>query len=325
MFDNTSLALIGVGVWGKNYIKTIENIDGITLKKIVCKNINKNKYLESKYDITDNLSEVTESSDIDGIIISSPPKTHFKIALEAIKNKKPLIVEKPFTLSSKEAQLLLDFALEKKVNIRVDHIYLYHPSYRFLKEYISGKKHLKSISSDAGNYGPFRNDISPLWDWGPHDLSMCLDLLGEMPLKVNAKITKKDLNLIKNNSNINVNLTFKDNKYAELNFGNLMKNKKRFFKVNFENESYIFDPLKSNHIQELRQNKLNKIKKNIISESLCIGKSPLEILLNEFVEDIKNSKFQIRDLKIAKSVVTILEKIESILEKDPNNQIVEKS
>ena len=39
MFDNTSLALIGVGVWGKNYIKTIENIDGITLKKILVKTL----------------------------------------------------------------------------------------------------------------------------------------------------------------------------------------------------------------------------------------------------------------------------------------------
>ena len=38
---------------------------------------------------------------------------------------------------------------------------------------------IKSIRSVSGNIGPYRDEWSPLWDWGPHDLSMCLSLVEE--------------------------------------------------------------------------------------------------------------------------------------------------
>ena len=44
----------------------------------------------------------------------------------------------------------------------------------------------------GGNYGPFRMDVSSLWDWGPHDLSMCLEIIGKYPSKVKAEFLKKD-------------------------------------------------------------------------------------------------------------------------------------
>ena len=37
MMTHTKLALVGPGVWGENYIKTIDKIDGINLNKLFVK------------------------------------------------------------------------------------------------------------------------------------------------------------------------------------------------------------------------------------------------------------------------------------------------
>ncbi len=309
----TRLALVGPGVWGNNYIKTIEKMEGIILKKIVCKNTKQKFDLEKNYYVTDNLKEVTESNEIDGIIIATPPSTHFQIAIEAIKNKKPIIIEKPITLNSQDATSLIDLASKYKVNVRVNHIYLYHPMYRLLKKYIKDKIDLKFIFSQSGNFGPFREDVSPLWDWAPHDLSMCLDLIGEMPDELDAKFTKEIPNLNGNMANIRVKLGFKKHQFAELNFGNLMKEKKRFLRLDFKKSSYIFDPLKYNFIQEVKFPKQKNTKLSKIEDYAKTEKSPLENLLNEFVCDIKNGRFQMQDLNLAKNTVLIIELIQNKL------------
>ena len=253
MQSEISLGLIGVGKWGINYIKTIENIDKVNLKKIACLKPKNKLELFKNYELTDNWREITESSDIDGVIIATPPKSHFEIAKEAIQNKKPIILEKPITLSSSHANLLINLALKNKVLVKVNHVYLYHPIFRFLKNHISKRLDLISIYTLSGNYGPFRKDVSSLWDWAPHDLSMCLDLIGEMPLKIDSKFTKKsETNNF--NSNININLRFKKNIYAELNIGNLMQFKERFLRLDFTNTSYIFDPIRYKYIQEKKNN-----------------------------------------------------------------------
>ena len=310
------LGLIGVGAWGSNYVKTVENIHGMEIDLIACKNPNNKSYLQDIYRVVDCWQEVITCPRIDGIIIASPPSTHYEIAAEAIKNKKQLIIEKPITLSSYEAKILLELSVENKVNVKVNHIYLYHPMYIFLKEYIQQKKDLNSIITLSGNFGPFREDVSPLWDWAPHDLAMCLDLMGEIPSKIEAKYNKLEFTSKQNKSNIFTKLSFSNNKYAMLEFGNLMKSKKRFMKLNFANGSYIFDPIRYKHIQKENNFQLEEIEQKKITEDVSFEDSPLEVLLKDFMKDIKINRFKMDDLKLSISVIKTIEQIDMILEKD---------
>tara|TARA_B100001248_G_C27398834_1_gene468024 strand:- start:1763 stop:2719 length:957 start_codon:yes stop_codon:yes gene_type:complete len=310
MSPKVNLGLVGAGVWGRNYIKTIEQIEGVVLKKIVCKNPQKKSPLFPKYEVTNDWLELTKSNIIDGVIIASPPSTHFDIALEFIKNKKSVIIEKPLTIKAKDAEFLTNLAIKNKVNVKVNHVYLYHPMYRFLKEIIDDKTKINSIYSYSGNYGPFREDISPLWDWGPHDIAMCLDFFGDIPRVIEAKITKGISGHENKKFNVCVHLTFENNRFAELNFGNIMTRKERLFKLNFTNFSYIFDPVKYKHIKKENICNSKKLSKKIIPKNMNLEQTPLEILIKEFVEDIKNSRFEIKELRLAKDVIILLEKIE---------------
>ena len=40
---------------------------------------------------------------------------------------------------------------------------------------------IREIAAVAGNRGPYREDVAVLWDWGPHDVAMALDLVGASP------------------------------------------------------------------------------------------------------------------------------------------------
>ena len=67
------LGLIGVGAWGINYVKTVENIHGMEIDLIACKNLNNKSYLQDIYRVVDCWQEVITCPRIDGIIIASPP------------------------------------------------------------------------------------------------------------------------------------------------------------------------------------------------------------------------------------------------------------
>ena len=249
------LGLIGAGKWGVNYIKTIELMKGIELRIIACKNsISRKKALFPNYKFTNSWKEVVESNEIDAIIIATSPILHYEIAASCIKNRKPILVEKPLTLCVDNAESLIYLAEKNKINVKVNHIYLYHPAFRLLKKSLATELNLKSIYSVSGNYGPFRKDISPLWDWGPHDVSMCLAIMNEFPTRIEAKYTKREQYSGNYRSNINIKLYFKEGKYADLNFGNLMKNKTRYLKVNGQSSTFIFDPINNINIKKEKNN-----------------------------------------------------------------------
>ena len=313
MSQEIKIGLIGAGKWGVNYLNTIKNAEGVVIKKIACKTLSGKESLLQDYEITDKWQELIFSSEIDGIIIASPPSTHYEIAAESIRNGKPLIIEKPLTINLEEAQLLLELQKKYQTIVKVNHIYLYHPLFRILKKKMRNKVNIKSIYTCGGNYGPFRRDVSSLWDWGPHDLSMCLEIIGEYPSKIKAEFEKKDNKDGVKSSNLKLVLDFKSRRYAEIHIGNLMQKKNRFLKVNLEGCSYIFDPINYKEIKEIRDFEVSSFAKSINNDDLLIEKSPLEILINEFKEDICSGNSSPNDLNLAVNIVDILKKVEEIL------------
>ena len=60
---------------------------------------------------------LVKSSEIDGIIIATPPETRFKLAKEALENNKHLLLEKPVAINSREIEELQRISLIKNLKI----------------------------------------------------------------------------------------------------------------------------------------------------------------------------------------------------------------
>lgn len=164
---STTLALIGIGKWGKNYLESCKGLPGIDIG-----------YILQKSQKSVSLTSLLKKSDIDGFIIASPTSTHYKIAKKLIANNKNVLIEKPVTDSYKSTKILYDLSKKHpKSIVMAGHIQLYDPAYRQIKKNIKYIGKIKSLEY-IGLKSPKRNDVSVFWDWGVHPIYLFTDILG---------------------------------------------------------------------------------------------------------------------------------------------------
>jgi predicted dehydrogenase len=110
------------------------------------------------------------------------------LAREALLAGRHVLVEKPITLKSCEAEELVDIAKRKERILMVDHLLEYHPAIRKLKDLVNQGNlgRLLHLTSERLNLGVIRSEENALWSLAPHDISVILYLLGEEPVEVAA-------------------------------------------------------------------------------------------------------------------------------------------
>ena len=84
--------------------------------------------------------DLVNDSEIDGIIIATPPAPRYKLALDAIKKGKHLLLEKPTCLKSDEVEELQRNSLQRNLKIAVDYEYRAVPLFMQAKRMINDKK-----------------------------------------------------------------------------------------------------------------------------------------------------------------------------------------
>ena len=184
-----SIAVIGSGYWGKNLVR---NFHQLSVLKLICdKNeriLNQFKKEYPKVETCLHLEDVFANEEIKAVVIATPAETHFELAYKSLSAGKHVFVEKPLALTEKEGQDLIKLAERTKLILMVGHILQYHPAVIKLKELIRtgelGK--IQYLYSNRLNIGKIRNEENILWSFAPHDISVILMLLGEIPESIYA-------------------------------------------------------------------------------------------------------------------------------------------
>lgn len=307
------LALVGLGLWGNNFIETAAKIKNCRIKYIVATKLSTLSKFPSNYIKTTNYSDLLRYSDIDGIIIATPGSTHFPIVEALIKKKVPLFVEKPLTINYKETLLLQKLAKKIKTPLMVGHIYLYNPAFKTAKQVLPQIGKIRYMSFKGYNYGPFRSDMSALWEWAPHGVAMSIDLLQEMPQSVNAWAINTLRPKEKLYDNFSICLHFKKNRTVVLECGWLYPLKRREMMILGTKGSIIFDDLASSKITLLdhlgpivKQNRILEETPTSIYPSYS-SKTALEMELKEFLDVIEINKLPLTDIDHAVDVARIID------------------
>ena len=187
--NNYKICVVGAGNWGVNHIRTLKELN--SLGGIVEKNADIVSSLKHKYPkcIYHNHLDDAFCGGYDGFIVATPPNSHYKIAKRIIEAvEKPLLVEKPLTLNLQEAIALNNLAKEKKVNLMVGHLLLFHPAFKKIKSLIKSGKlgEIQYIYSNRVNLGKVRSDENVFWSFAPHDIALFNYFFNENPLDVNS-------------------------------------------------------------------------------------------------------------------------------------------
>lgn len=184
-----NIAVVGCGYWGKNLVRNFAQLGALhTLCDVDAEKLRQNLGLYPGVNAERSFAEVIRKDEIRGVVIASPAALHYSMAKEALSAGKDIFVEKPLALRIEEGRELVELAEEKGRILTVGHVLEYHPAITKLKQLVDqgelGK--IQYIYSNRLNLGKFRTEENILWSFAPHDISVILLLLHEMPQEVSA-------------------------------------------------------------------------------------------------------------------------------------------
>jgi predicted dehydrogenase len=187
----TKVGIIGAGYWGINHVRTFNSLTTCELVRVADlspANLKKVNGISGAIDATDDYKKVIEDDGIDAVVIATDAPTHHKLAVEAIKAGKHVLVEKPLALTVADGEDMVAQAQSSSRILMVGHILLYHPAVTMMKKFVTSGElgDVYYLFSQRVNLGKVRSNENALWSLGPHDISIMLYLTGKEPQEVSA-------------------------------------------------------------------------------------------------------------------------------------------
>ena len=103
--------LVGFGHGGTIFhAPFLDAIDGLELAAILQRHSDSAAQAYPSATIARSMEELLALPDIDLIVISTPPSTHFELAVQALEAGNHVVLDKPFVATSEEARQLIELA-----------------------------------------------------------------------------------------------------------------------------------------------------------------------------------------------------------------------
>ncbi len=338
------IGIIGCGYWGPNLVRNFNNTlnaDVIYCADVDGSRLNHIKSLYPKISVTKNYEDILNKKNVDAVAIATPIETHYKIAKEALIANKHILVEKPITTNSKEAKELMDLAEKNNRVLMVDHTFEYSTPVRKIKEII-GKGELGrifTIDMIRVNLGLFQEKVNVVADLAPHDISMLLYYLNDLPLAVRAFGKSYIREGIEDDAHIN--LEFKDSLMANIHVSWLDPCKIRRTTIVGNKKMLVFDDVAEEKIKiydkgvTIQKNHIPKQPYYDTYEQWALtyrsgdvyaprieNKEPLSVMASHFIECVVHDKRPLSDGHSGLRVVKVLEAAQESLKNDGSKVMI---
>jgi predicted dehydrogenase len=173
-----ALALVGLGRWGRNYLRTVRET-GLFRLVAVC---DTDPLIEPHPGCPcfRSIEEMLGQPGVDAVVIATPNSTHAGLARQCLEAGLDVLVEKPMARSSAEATALVELAESRGRVLAAAFPSLYLAGYERVRDRIrtglpSTGARLEALRTSAGSTEP---DTDVLWDLAPHDLAVAISLFG---------------------------------------------------------------------------------------------------------------------------------------------------
>lgn len=185
------VAVVGLGYWGPNLLRVLADNPSVRVCWICDLDHDRLAKYRLRYPstrVTTQLGRVLADPEVEAVIIATPVHTHYDLAAQALDAGKHVFVEKPLAPSSELADDLAALAAERGRTLMCGHTFVYSPPVRAVKRMLEAGTlgEVYFISSSRVNLGLHQRDVSVIWDLGPHDFSILLYWLSELPVAVRA-------------------------------------------------------------------------------------------------------------------------------------------
>lgn len=183
------IGIIGVGLWGSTHLKKLlyfQKKGMIEISGINDVNTNRAREISREYNVLNiEIDKLLKNSD--GVIIATPPSTHYKVASKIIEHGLDVLIEKPMTNNPIHAEKLVKLAEENGVNILVGYILRFNPAVKKLKELLRNGEIGDVVLIEAKRIGPRGKrvrDVGVILDLASHDIDVTRYILNMEPKEV---------------------------------------------------------------------------------------------------------------------------------------------
>jgi len=244
-----SLGVVGCGYWGPNLVRNFRSLSNCHVKAMCDLNEVRLAHLRSIYSDVEGFTEykhLLNGIDLDAIVVAAPVNHHFPLAKAALEAGKHVLIEKPMASSSAECEELIALAERRGLVLMIGHTFLYSAAVRRMTEIVRNGDigDIRYINSQRLNLGLFQKDINVAWDLAPHDISIILHILGEVPTTVNCQGNAHVTAGIEDVTNLS--LTFRNNKFATIQSSWLEPRKVRQMTIVGTRRMIVYDDLQPN-------------------------------------------------------------------------------
>ncbi len=187
------IAHVGYGYWGTNVVRNIAASAKTDLRAIIDVRAERVEAARKAYPavpmIGTDVRAVLEDPAIEAVALAIQTEPAFELARAVLNAGKHLFIEKPLAENGEKAAILAELAEKTGRVLHIDHLMLFHPIIRRIKELYDSGELGKLIYVDVSrmNLGPIRKDVNAMLDLAVHDLAV-IDYIsdGAFPYHVEA-------------------------------------------------------------------------------------------------------------------------------------------
>ncbi len=188
----TRVAVIGVGMMGRNHVRVYSEMPNVELVAVVDQNTALAEPLSSMYHIPlfSDFREMVEKVKPDAVSVAVPTEFHYEVVKELLQMNCNVLVEKPIAATLEQARELLNLADRYNCVLTVGHIERFNPAIVELKRRLDSGELGRVFQVHARRVGPFPTriqDVGVIKDLAIHDLDIMHYVTGSYVDRVYAE------------------------------------------------------------------------------------------------------------------------------------------
>jgi predicted dehydrogenase len=324
------VGVAGVGHLGKVHTKLWKEVEGAEFIGVFDENRAVASAVANEFG-TNNFEDFAKFLNaVDALSIVTTTQAHYAVAKQAIEAGKHLLIEKPITTTTEQAEELIALAKKNAVKIQVGHIERFNPALLAAEKYLEDPRFFESHR--MAQFKPRGTDVAVVLDLMIHDIDVILSLVKSPVKTIDASgvaIVSEELDIA------NARIKFENGAVANVTASRISQTPMRKLRI-FARDAYLSLDFgaKSADIFRLGENagegglssgltmKLGEIEKGNVPRSIIYEKpdvpdlNPLKYELELFRDAIANDKRPVVDGGDGLKALQVAERILRAIEED---------
>lgn len=231
--NKLKVGVIGTGHLGKLHTKMFKSIDNCELVGIYDSNPEQSKAVSTEFNVQSTSSVEELLKKVDAVSIAATTTVHHELAKKCFEYGVHTFIEKPITVTIKEAEELVEISEMKKLNLQVGHIERFNPALVSMEKYINDPKFIQT--DRLAQFNPRGTDVAVVLDLMIHDIDIILSLVKSDVVDVQANgvaVVSDHLDIA------NARLQFANGAVANVTASRISQKKLRKMRI-FQQDSYV--------------------------------------------------------------------------------------